>query len=104
MIHLPGKCLYASALSLAVVVTGCDSDRPVAGITNPNAGSMADPDKAAVRTDLPVPDANPGARDPIAEVARPIPAAPATGENRDKDVGKVQPTGPGKEPSPEGPR
>jgi hypothetical protein len=59
---------------------------------------MADPDKAAVRTDLPVPDANPGSKEPNAGLANPTPVGPAAGENPGK------PADPIKEGSPESPR
>jgi hypothetical protein len=70
--------LAAPALALALAAAGCETAPPGGGFVNPNAGSAVDPDKAAGRTDLPVPDANPRGDEPIAEAAATSPAtAPA---------------------------
>lgn len=68
--------LRASALGVAIAVSasGCGSSTPVGGVTNPNPGSVVDPDKAATRVDLPVPNLNADHKEPVAEEARPLPA------------------------------
>ena len=74
------KCWGASAfgLMLAFGAAGCGSSQPVAGITNPNPGSVVDRDKAAIRTDINVPDENAGKSEPVAEAASSSPSGTGT--------------------------
>lgn len=78
-LHQLGECLGATALGLALTLAaGCGGDVPVGGITNPNAGSMVDHDKAATRTDMNVTDQNAGNKEPIAESASSSPSSTGT--------------------------
>jgi len=73
------KCLGSTTLGLAMTLAaGCGGDVPVGGITNPNAGSMVDRDKASNRTDMPVADQNAGNKEPIAEAASSSPSSTGT--------------------------
>ena len=125
------ECLGASALSLALTVaaSGCGSSVPVGGITNPNAGSIVDRDKQAVRTDMNVTDLNAAQKEPIADEAAKIPAGagvmsgpgsgtvqgspeaassapatPAAKENAGEASGGTRPSGPIKAGTPTSPQ
>jgi len=87
----------AAALSLSFALAGCDSSRPGAGFTNPNAGSGTASDKASNRTDLAVPDANAGGKEPIAESA----AGSTGGTGTNAGTGGPGPKGDARQVSPE---
>jgi hypothetical protein len=71
----------AALIVLGGATAGCWTTPPGAGITNPNAGSEVNRDKAAERVDLPVPEASgPGAA--IGEVSEtPAVAVPDAAKN-----------------------
>jgi hypothetical protein len=73
--RLPLSLALALTLPLGMLA-GCENSPPGAGFTNPNPGSMTGRDKAAVRTDLPVPDANAGSDAALTEAVSSGPGGP----------------------------
>lgn len=93
--HFSRRTTAAAALGVSLALAGCDSSRPGAGFTNPNAGSTSD--KQSNRTDLAVPDANPEGKEPIAEAA----PGSTNGTGTNAGTGGPGPKGDARQVSPE---